>query len=229
MTAQPNLLTAPLDTSDEATEPTRRAAQKARTVESILEAAGNAFAARGYEGTTLRQIAEAVGVGQPLLVYHFGSKEGIWRAAVDRLFGRVVAATEAAVSSSDPEAGDTQLRGLLRSFIGVVAAEPAWLQILLREAAEPGPRLDWLVEHHSGATYRAGVTFLEEARRRGLLPDLPTDHLLYVLFGALAFVVAIAPEVRRVTGRDVRTAAFLDRHVDTLLALIATGRSTAPL
>ncbi len=207
-------------------EPTRRADRKARTVEAILSAAGHAFATHGYEGATLRQIAEAAGVGQPLLVYHFGSKDGIWRAAVDRLFGRVVAATEAAVASADPEAGDAQLRGLLRSFIGVMAEDPAWLQILLREAAQPGPRLDWMVEHHSAATYQAGVTFLEAARSRGLLPDLPSDHLLYVLVGALAFVVAIAPEVRRVTGREVGSSAFLDRHVDTLLALIGIGRST---
>lgn len=223
MSAQSNL-----QPSESTIEPTRRVDRKARTVEAILSAAGHAFAVRGFEGATLRQIADEAGVGQALLVYHFGSKEGIWRAAVDRLFGRVVAATEAAVDRADPDAGDAQLREFLRSFIGVVADDPAWLQILIREAAQPGPRLDWMVEHHSAATYQAGVTFLEAARARGLLPDLPTDHLLYVLVGALAFVVAIAPEVKRVTGRDVRTAAFLDRHVDTLLALIGVGRTVAP-
>jgi AcrR family transcriptional regulator len=204
-----------------------RAARKARTREAILEAAGRAFAARGFDGASLREIAAAAGVAQPLLVYHFGSKEGVWRAAVDRLFGRVAQATEAALAEADPEAGEARLRALLRSFIGVVARDTAWLQILLREAAEPGPRLDWLVDHHSRATFHAGVGFLEEARASGWLPPLPTDHLLYVLVGALGFVIAIAPEVRRVTGRDVGSEAFLDRHVETVFQLMTAGRSAA--
>jgi AcrR family transcriptional regulator len=202
-----------------------RAARKARTRESILEAAGRAFAARGFDGASLRVIAAEAGVGQPLLVYHFGSKEGVWRAAVDRLFGRVVRATEDALADVDPEQDDARLRAVLRSFMEVVAQDPAWLQILLREAAEPGPRLDWLVDRHSRATYRAGVGFLEEARARGWLPDLPIDHLLYVLVGALTLVVAIAPEVRRVSGHDVRSRAFLDRHVDVVFHLLTGGRA----
>ncbi|MEO1087247.1 MAG: TetR/AcrR family transcriptional regulator, partial [Acidobacteriota bacterium] len=203
--------------------PNRRANQKARTRESILSAAGQAFASRGFDGASLREIAEAAGVAQPLLVYHFGSKEGVWRAAVDRLFDRVEAATEAALDVVPPEAGEARLRAMLRSFVGVIAQDPAWLQILLREAAEPGPRLDWLVEQHSRATFENGRDFLDEARSTGLLPDLPTDHLLYVMIGALAFVVALAPEVERVNGYDPRSSDFLDRHVDTLYTLLTAG------
>ena len=206
------------------TSPLRRADRKARTRETILAAAGQAFACRGFEGTSLRSIAEAAGVAQPLLVYHFGSKEGVWRAAVDRLFEQVeVATSEALAMAGDDEAGEARLRVLLRSFVGVVARDPAWLQILLREAAEPGPRLDWLVLHHTGTTYENGVAFLEEIREHGLLPDVPLDHLLYLLVGALTFVVAIAPEVRRVSGHDARSSAYLDRHVDTLMTLLTAG------
>jgi len=202
-----------------------RAVRKARTREAILEAAGRAFAARGFEGASLRAIAADADVGQPLLVYHFGSKEGVWRAAVDRLFGRVFRAVDTALAEKSHEAGDERLRVLLRSFIGVIAKEPAWLQILLREAAEPGPRLDWLVEHHSRATYRNGLSFLEDVRARGWLPpSLPIDHLLYALTGALGLVIAIGPEVERASGLDVHSEAFLDRHADTVFALLTSGR-----
>lgn len=223
MIDQPN--TSPRATSGTADthRPVRRADRKARTREAILAAAGRAFASRGFEGASMREIATQARVAQPLLVYHFGSKEGVWRAAVDRLFGRVVSATERALEDAGDEAGAERMRVLLRSFVGVVANDPAWLQILLREAAEPGPRLDWLVDHHSRATYTAGVRFLEEARAEGLLPDLPADHLLYVLVGALTFVVAIAPEVQRVTRRDAMSDVFLDRHVDTLFSLLTSG------
>lgn len=204
----------------------RRADRKARTREAILVEAGRAFASRGYDGASLREIARAAGVAEPLLVYHFGSKWGVWKAAVERLFGRVVAATGAAFRAADPERGEARLRALLRCFVGVLVRDPEWLQILLRESAEPGPRLDWLVEHHSRATYQAGRDLLDEARASGLVPALPTVHLLYVLVGALSFVVAIAPEVRRASGLDVTSEAFLDQHVDTLVRLLTAGSAT---
>jgi AcrR family transcriptional regulator len=197
-----------------------RAERRTHTRAAILESAARVFAARGYEGATLREIAARCGVGQPLLVYHFESKEGLWRASVERLFSRLIEAVREGSSWAEAAESREVVRAVLRSFIEVVAAEPAWLQILLREAAEPGPRLDWLVEHHSRQTYEAGVGFLDSAKRLGLLPDLPTDHLLYVLVGALTFVVAIAPEVRRVTGARVDSGGFLDRHVDTFMALL---------
>jgi len=197
-----------------------RERRKALTQRAILESARNVFAERGFEGATLREVAERAGVKQPLLVYHFQSKEGLWRATLDLLWTRVVAAVRAGSDWADIADSPEVVRAVLRSFMRVVADEPAWLQILMREASQPGPHLDWLVEQHSRATYEAGIDFLESAQKLGLLPRLPTRHLLYILTGALTFVVAIAPEVERVTGEDPRSQEFLDRHVDTFIALL---------
>ncbi len=197
----------------------RRERSKTLTQAAILEAAASVFAARGFEGATIREIAERADVKQPLVVYHFASKEGVWKAAVDRLWERVVVAVRVGSNSAEVADSPDVLRSVLRSFIRVVADEPAWLQILLREASKPGPRLDWLVEHHSRGTYEAGLEFLESAKRLGLLPGLPTRHLFYIMVGALTFVLAIAPEVQRVTGDDVHDGDFLDQHVDTFMSL----------
>src|SRR5688572_24745215 len=48
----------------------------------ILEAAIHAFAAGGFEGASTREIAEAAGVTDPLLFYHFKSKAELYYAAV---------------------------------------------------------------------------------------------------------------------------------------------------
>lgn len=49
----------------------------------ILEAATAAFAQYGYAGTSLRAIAEEVGVSTPGLIRHFGSKEELFTAVLD--------------------------------------------------------------------------------------------------------------------------------------------------
>lgn len=43
-----------------------------------------AFAERGYEGTTVEDIASRAGVSKPVVYEHFGGKEGLYRAVVER-------------------------------------------------------------------------------------------------------------------------------------------------
>jgi AcrR family transcriptional regulator len=53
------------------------------TREDILAAARRAFAARGYEATSLRSIAKQVHVDPALLVHYFGSKDGLFLDALE--------------------------------------------------------------------------------------------------------------------------------------------------
>ena len=67
------------------TRRTRRPRRKGElTAERILDAAEAHFAERGYEGTTLRDVASAVGIRNPSLYNHFGSKEQLYAAVLER-------------------------------------------------------------------------------------------------------------------------------------------------
>ena len=56
----------------------------------ILRRAIEIFGRRGYGGTSTRSIAAAASVTAPLIGYHFGSKEGLFRRCVDVVMGGVV-------------------------------------------------------------------------------------------------------------------------------------------
>ncbi|MDR2452958.1 MAG: TetR family transcriptional regulator [Bifidobacteriaceae bacterium] len=53
------------------------------TAQDILKAAREAFATRGYTQTSLRAVAEAAGVDVAMIGYFFGSKQGLFQAAID--------------------------------------------------------------------------------------------------------------------------------------------------
>ena len=76
----------------QATKAKRRAPahEATSTRERILDVALDLFVAQGYDGTSLRQIAEQLGVTKAALYYHFESKEEILRALHMRLheFGK---------------------------------------------------------------------------------------------------------------------------------------------
>lgn len=63
-----------------AQEPTRT------TRELILAAAENLFASQGYQATTIKQVAEQVGVQGPALYKHFSNKRALFEEVLERVF-----------------------------------------------------------------------------------------------------------------------------------------------
>lgn len=57
-----------------------------QTRELILDAAESLFASLGYQATTIKQVAEAVGVQGPALYKHFTSKRALFEEVLERLF-----------------------------------------------------------------------------------------------------------------------------------------------
>lgn len=55
-----------------------------RTRRTVLEAAEQLFAERGFDGVSMRDIGDASGVSQPLIHHHFGSKEELYGAVLRR-------------------------------------------------------------------------------------------------------------------------------------------------
>src|SRR5918992_3310729 len=62
-----------------------RAAGVEATRERILDAACDAFLASWYQDVTIRDVAAAADVALQTVVNHFGSKEGLYSAAVERI------------------------------------------------------------------------------------------------------------------------------------------------
>jgi len=59
---------------------------KTSTRELILDAAEHLFARQGYQATTVKQVAERVGVQGPALYKHFASKRALYEEVLTRLF-----------------------------------------------------------------------------------------------------------------------------------------------
>src|SRR5205807_6548787 len=63
---------------------TRRADDRASTRERLLEAGERLFAERGLDGVSVRMITAAAGANTAAIHYHFGSKEALVRAILER-------------------------------------------------------------------------------------------------------------------------------------------------
>ena len=117
------------------------------TRDRILAAAADLFSDRSFDGATTREIAARAGVTQPLLNYHFRSKQGLWQAVVDSLFdllNRTMVDRVEGLRGVD-ELTSAKLR--VREFVTFSARNPQLHRIIMQESKADGPRMDYIVNH----------------------------------------------------------------------------------
>ncbi len=143
----------------------------------------------GYEGTHFREITELSGVKRALILYHFKSKEALWKKAVqtisDRFNQLMIKQLEKHASDDSDEA---QLRKALNAFIDALIEMPAFGQILLREGTSPGPRLDWLAKHFAPPS-TTGYRFKNKALARRVSKTIIRD----IFSATLISMVTLGP------------------------------------
>lgn len=205
-------------TTEEASRATRPSADATRG--AVLAAALDVFSERGFEGASTREIAARAGVTQPLLNYHFSSKDELWRAAVDRLF------TELSDRLTERAAGlrgvdeVTSARLLVREFIEFSARNPQVHRIITQECKTDTPRMDWLVERHIRPLYETAVELLASLVEQGAVPPIAAAHLYYIVTGAGPTMFVLGPECRRLTGLDPSADEVIEAHVDAVCLLL---------
>jgi AcrR family transcriptional regulator len=205
----------PLTTSDR-----RPRASADATRERILDAALDLFSERGFDGASTREIATRAGVTQPLLNYHFSSKDQLWRAAVDEVFAALARAMTARADGLRGVEEPVASRLLVREFIAFSARHPQVHRIITQECKTDGARMDWLVERHVRPLYQAATTRFAELAAAGHVPDIPPAHLYYIVTGAGPTMFVLGPECRRLTGLDPSSEAVIEAHADAVCALL---------
>jgi TetR/AcrR family transcriptional regulator len=187
---------------------------------AILAAALDVFSERGFAGASTREIASRAGVTQPLLNYHFSSKDELWRAAVDGIFAALADALTDRARGLRGVDETTTARLLVREFIGFSARNPQLHRIITQECKVDGPRMDWLVEHHVRPMYEAATGLFAELAEQGHVPAIPPAHLYYILTGAGPTMFVLGPECRRLSGLDPSADDVIEAHADAVCLLL---------
>ncbi len=101
------------------------------TAEKIVAAAESAFAARGYDPARLADIAAEVGIRRPSLLYHFPSKEVLYRTVVERAFDALGVALTRSMGAG--EHFEARLEAVVRAFARFLDERPSLAPIVVRE------------------------------------------------------------------------------------------------
>jgi TetR/AcrR family transcriptional regulator len=198
---------------------TRKArAPRGEAKDRIVAAAIEAFAEKGFEAASTRDIAQRAGTDQGLVTYHFPSKDLLWRAAADQLFGVLgnrLGDRVASLSEADPR---ERIRGAIREYVRWVAEHPEFFRFLVDEGNLSNARTRWLVDTHIKPRFE----FMKEAglARAAGIGEATIPHAFFALSGAAGLIFAVASNCRRLTGLDPRKREAIEAHADFVADLL---------
>jgi AcrR family transcriptional regulator len=193
-----------------------------RIVDAALELLGE----HGYEGTSLQQVADRVGLHKSSLFHHFRGKEELAREVYRGVCERLLKRIEPALAEDPP-----RLESLLRALDASVehfAAEPAAARLLLRLLIETRT-----VERDSPFHVPAGQfdpidrvlalvgQWLARARAAGVIRHVPVRHTVLNLMGLVLFYPGVSHHIPpELFGGDPRSAGMLDSRKRELRELL---------
>ena len=111
----------------------------------LLLSALSHFAAKGYDGVQVKEVAEEAGVSKPTLYYHFGSKEGLFRQLCLVALASMAVRIQAMVDPflADPvkgiEAQEAACLKLSQSYLDLLLESQEFTGFILRSIAVPSP------------------------------------------------------------------------------------------
>ncbi len=199
-----------------------------RGSDRILAAALEEFADRGFDGTTTAEIARRAGVTQPLVHYHFATKDALWRAAVSTAFAGVLDVFADVPGELADLGVIDQMKVLVRRFVRFSAAHPEMARIISYEGVRGGPRLDWLLEHHMAGRFDWFGVLFEQAVAQGAIKDLRREFVITSLTASCAYVFMIRTAMADGYGIDVDDPAEIEAHADTVVELFFHGLVATP-
>lgn len=191
------------------------------TRDLILDEAVACFAERGYDGTSLNDIAAGVGIRRPSLLHHFASKELLYRNVFERILSDWLERVSQAVEMDGT--GWDKVELVLRAGFALFEDHPDYVRMMRREALDGGVRLGIDLASVLKPLFEAAADYLDDMMDSGKLRRHDSRHLLIMGYGAILSYFSDAPFITDLLEDDALTSERITVHREAVVAFFRSA------
>ena len=183
-----------------------------RTADRILDAAMTAFGGRGYDTTSLDDLAAELGIRKQSILYHYPSKDELLAAVVDHAVGELTEVFWAVIDSSGD--GFDRVEAMVRSVFRLAMRRPELLG-LLREITRLGPPVLNRATDALDPLIKGATEWLAAEMRAGRVRESDPQLLAFSVYSTV-MGVATEIEVLRAVGVEPTLRQTVRRRQELL-------------
>ena len=190
--------------------------------DAVLTAALTIFSLEGFAGESVRQIASLANCNHAMIRYYFGTKDALWKAAVEYLFER-----EKNEMSMSDGLSDALLRGersaaetWIRRYVAYCRRHHEHARIMVQASIRNDEKLAWAADELISRKHGQVLPYIEALMKTGVLPACQSAlNLGYILVAACQTMFMLAPEIEQLYGPE-DLQKHEDRHADAVVATL---------
>jgi AcrR family transcriptional regulator len=198
------------------------------TRQALLDAATRLFAQRGFDGTSVREIADEAGVNLAMVSYHFSGKEGLYAACIEPYGRSELEVARTLLTSENARQGSQKFRETLLRF----AVEQANLRvrqpdvsIIVSRECDGGISI---AENLFRDTFLQTVNlirdFFESGRKSGIIqPHVEPLYVAGLLYGAITQVLRTSKLTAKFHKKDLADPKFRRKVFSDWIDMIWCG------
>ncbi len=188
------------------------------TAERILDAAEALFAERGYAGTTLRDVADAVSLRIPSLYNHFENKDSLYAAVLERGVGPVLEVLSEFMREDG--AGYHDARRVVSDVMNLLARDPQLPRLVLHETLSGGQRLTPVLRDWIAPIFSKSAEMVQDGPAARSWGNEQIPHLVLGMYHMVVGYFAIAPLYAEVNGEDLMSQEAIERQTRFLVEVV---------
>lgn len=184
----------------------------------ILDAALGEFSARGFNGTTIDQIAEAAALSKPNVLYYFPTKEEIYRQLLEGLLELWLAPLEDLTANGDPA---EQIMTYMQRKLQMSQDFPQASRLFANEVLQGAPRLGDIMQGRLRDLVEEKAGIIAVWMDEGRIAATDPKHLIISIWALTQHYADFEHQIRAVLGENrdpfAEARSFLDQLYHGLL------------
>lgn len=195
-----------------------------RKQEAILAEAERQFARFGFEGVSLDSIAAVLDLSRQNLLYHWPSKEDLYRAVLDSVMGEWMSSMNAIAEADEPE---TAIQAYIEVKLRFSRERPSGNAVFTREIMAGAPRYQDVLKAQVMPLLHADVERFERWADEGRIRRVDFTHLMFLIWSSTQAYADLAPQFALYMGKPRLEAADFKAAQELITGLIWRSLSIA--